>query len=125
MKIRNILLLSIVAVLPTSLSADSFLSENGVKYRVKQMGPSSAARVCTAVVRDEPDTLDKIFRQDLRNNIYRYSFNVHSRAIQGSYTCNDLALLPFADQIGAIKVSSYLRNPRGKVTMEELVSSID
>lgn len=121
MKIRNILLLSVIAALPTSVSADSFLSEKSVKYS----GELNARKACKAVVHDDPEKLDKIFKQDLRSNVYRYSSHVRNRAIEDSYICNDLALLPFADQIGAVNVSGYLRKGRGKVTMEEMVSTRD
>jgi hypothetical protein len=121
MKIRNILLLSVIAALPISVSADSFLSEKSVTYS----GESNARKACKAVVHDDPEKLDKIFRQDLRSNVYRYSSHVRNRAIEERYVCNDLALLPFADQIGAVNVSGYLRKGRGKVTMEEMVSTRD
>jgi hypothetical protein len=122
MKIRNILLLSVIAALSTSVSADSFLSEKSVKYS----GELNARKVCKAVVHDDPEKLEKIFRQDLSSNVFRYSsHHVRNRFIEESYVCNDLALLPFADQIGAVNVSGYLRKGRGKVTMEEMVSTRD
>ena len=122
MKIRNILLLSVFAALPTSGSADSFLSDKSIKYS----GESTARKVCKAVVHDAPEKLDSIFKQDLRNNVYRYSSDVRNRIMVGeSYFCNDLALLPFADQIGAANVSDYLTSGSGKVTMEEMLTTID
>ena len=76
MKIRNILLISAIAALPTSVSADSFLSEKSVKYS----GETTARKVCKAVVHDDPGKLDMLFRQDLSRDIYRYSRRAKNRA---------------------------------------------
>lgn len=121
MKMRNILLLAVIAALPASVSADSFLSEDSVTFR----GELNARKVCKAVVYDDPEKLNAIFKQDLRRNLYRYQRAIRDRAMGENYFCNDLSLLPFADQIGAVKVSGYLRKGKGTVIMEEMVSTID
>lgn len=123
MKLRNFLLLAIVTILPTGAFAESFLTEQPGSYRVKHMGDSSAVKVCKAVIHDDAERLHKILLHALRNSRYRNRYTVLSPAIAGSYTCNDLALLPFADEIGAVKVSGYLQGKDGTVTVEEMVSS--
>ena len=117
MVVRSKMLIGIVAMLPTSLMAESFLSESDVTYR----GDQTARRVCQAVVNDDVESLEFQLRQMRRETLSSYRFGVKSEAIVGSVTCNDMELLTFADEIGARSVSSYL--DEGTITMEEVIVS--
>ena len=73
------------------------------------------------IVDDDPEKLQQLLKQYRRGLLQGYRFDLTSHAVAGSFSCNRMALLPFADKIGANNVSTYLRG--GVVTIEELVSS--
>lgn len=100
-------------LLPFTVVGDTTLSDKKVLFR----GDSTAMGVCRSVVQDDPNRL-RIHLRMYRNSIFNgRRFELRSPQIMGAFSCNDMALRPFAEQIGAVKVSSYLRG--GKVEMEE------
>jgi hypothetical protein len=107
-----------LAFVPTLLLADSTISDREVTYH----GDITAQRVCESVVNDDSARLNRLLRDYRDTLVYRYRFTEAS-AVAGDFGCNDLALLPFADKIGAQNISNYLRG--GVVTMEELISAAD
>lgn len=106
-----------LALTPLAANADSVWSDKAVKYR----GEVSAIAVCKSVVIDDPELLQKLLRRYSRTLTSPYQYDLTSQQVAGAFYCNDLALLPFADEIGAQKVSNYLR--KGIVTVEEFVSA--
>ena len=110
-------LIPLIAMLPASLMAQGFLADHEVKYA----GEPGAVRVCQAVIHDDPRDLMLLLKRYKNQKIFRHRFDITSQAIAGSFTCNRLALLPFANDVGASKVARFLNG--GTVTMEELVSS--
>lgn len=115
MSVRNQLLIGVIALLPASAMAESFLSESDVTYR----GDLAARQLCRAVVNDDVKNLEFGLRQIRRNALASYLFDEKSDAIVRSVTCNGMELLTFADEIGARSVSNYLGE--GTVTIEEVV----
>ena len=111
-------LVFILVALPMSLAAESQLSNSDVRYT----GDNIAKRVCKSVVNDDTSRLNRLLRDYRDTLVYRYRFT-DNQAVSGDFVCNNRALLDFAENIGAVNVSSYLRG--GVVTMEELVSFTD
>mgnify|MGYP001825333257 CR=1 FL=1 len=111
-------LVFILVALPLSIAAESQLTNSEVRYT----GDNVAQRVCKSVVNDDTSKLNKLLRNYRDTLVYRYRFT-DSRGVSGDFACNNQALLDFANTIGAVNVSSYLRG--GVVTMEELVSFAD
>lgn len=110
-------LIAVAAILPVSLMADSSLSGREVKL----IGDSTAKLVCGSVIDDDAQRLQQTLKVYRRTILYGNRFALNSHAVAGSFTCNKLALLPFAEEIGSSNVSNFLRG--GVVIMEELVSS--
>lgn len=108
-----------LALLPMIANADSVLTDKKVKYN----GDSTAISVCKSVVADDSEKLQQLLRRYRRTLTYSYQLDLLGDNVAGAFSCNDLALVPFADEIGAQNVSSYLRG--GTVTVEELVSVTD
>ena len=113
-------LIVIIFMMPTSLAADSFLSEKNVKY----VGDRIGRHICSAIVHDDTGDLKRLLKQRWALQAYHYRLAINSRVIVGSYTCNGLKLLPFAYDIGAENISKYLNGGKGgTVTVKELISS--
>lgn len=110
-------LAAIVSLVSIGATADSDLAEKKTSY----IGDYEARYVCASVVDDDPDKLQQLLKRYRRSLLHGFRFDLTSHAVAGSFSCNRLALLPFADKIGANNVSTYLRG--GVVTIEELVSS--
>lgn len=119
MKLYTKILLVALTSMPVALMAGSDLSDKNVKY----IGDPTAKRICSTVIEDDAVRLQQLLKEHRRHILYGYRFHLNGRAVAGSFTCNKLALLPFADKIGSQNVSNYLRG--GIVEMEELVSSIN
>jgi hypothetical protein len=119
MKIYNIFLIVIFAALSNSLSADSFLSEQSVKY----VGERAARNICSAVVDDDAQDLKRKLLQYKNQLVWGYTYVLMDEAVYGNFTCNDKDLLTFANEIGAKNISDYLRG--GVVSVEEYVSTVD
>jgi hypothetical protein len=110
-------LLAIVFTIPLQVVAQSFLTDENVKYR----GDTTAIKVCRAIVNDDTAALKKGLKRIKGEALYAYMFDINSPAILKSVTCNKMALSPFADEIGARNITNWLNN--GTVTVEEFVSS--
>ena len=119
MKINKFFLIAMIALTPLSLMAKGTMLDKKFSF----VGDRDAKQVCKAIVNDDAKKLHHLLRARKSALLFGYRFSIHSRAVSGSYSCNDLALLPFSDQVEALTVSNYLR--RGTVKMEELVTYAD
>lgn len=106
-----------LAVLPLSAGASSPAGEKAVKYQ----GAGAAVSVCKSVVADDPERLRQLLHQHRSAMVASYRYDLNSPAVAGSYTCNDMELAAFADEVGADDIASFLN--KGYVEMEEIYSS--
>ena len=112
-----VLLISSVAVSQWSLAGQS-ANDPAAKY----FGPSTARDVCRAVVKNDAERLQKLLAFQRKSMAFGYQVEPTGRRIAGSFTCNNMELLDFAESIGANGVSSYLAT--GRVTRQtEVVST--
>lgn len=110
----NVKTLGLMSALVTSLTATSVFAheENNVVYK----GDSSAKKVCLSIIKDDTGQLNSALRSD----------RLRSRQLgdnQDNFRCNDMALIDFAEDVGAYRVSQYLnKGNKGYVDMEEVAS---
>jgi hypothetical protein len=113
-KVMNVKTLGLMSALVTSLTATSVFAheENNVVYK----GDSSAKKVCLSIIKDDTGQLNSALRSD----------RLRSRQLgdnQDNFRCNDMALIDFAEDVGAYRVSQYLnKGNKGYVDMEEVAS---
>ncbi len=100
--------------LVTALAAGAALAHDG--SAIVYQGDNGAKNVCLSIIQDDTAQLKAALRWD----------RLKSRQIgdnQDNFRCNDMALLKFANDVGAYNVSKYLdRNNRGRVEMEEVAA---
>jgi len=100
--------------LAVAMSSSSLIAQasEGVVYQ----GDNEAKNVCLSIVQDDPSQLNAALRWD----------RIKSRQLgdnKENFRCNDMALVDFANDIGAYNVSRYLDgNTRGTVHMEEVAA---
>ena len=109
--------IALIVFLPAVATGDSFLSDANVKY----VGDADAIRVCKAVVDDNSSDLKLLLSKHRNDLLYGYSFKLVSRAVSGSFTCDDLGLMDFAYEIGSAGIVGYLQG--GTVTIEEVAGT--
>ncbi len=115
MKSMRIILMALVAFSPGLVLADNAVN-------VKYAGNAVGKQVCRAIVRDDVKKLQKVLQSYRNTLIYAYSFHdMASRALAGSFTCNDMELRDFSDSVGAEQVLGYLTTAHGRVEEQVVV----
>lgn len=111
MKVKVLGVMGLIATLTAAghVSADS---DKAVVYQ----GDNAAKNVCLSIIADNSDRLHAALRSD-RFKTRQWSDN------QDNFRCNDMALIDFANEVGAYNVSHYLnKGDKGRVDMEEVAS---
>ena len=105
--------LGIVGLVAAMAAGTTWAHDN---HKIVYQGDSEARNVCLSIIQDDAAQLEAALRWD----------RLKSRQIgdnQNNFRCNDMALLEFANDVGAYNASKYLdRHNRGRVDMEEVAS---
>lgn len=109
MKVKALGLVGLVAVMATGSAS---AHDGNVGYQ----GDNEAKNVCLSIIQDDTSQLKAALRWD----------RLKSRQLgdnQDNFRCNDMALIEFANDVGAYNVSKYLdKDARGRVEMEEVAA---
>jgi hypothetical protein len=111
MKVKTLGLMSALIVSLTATSAFAH-DDSHVVYK----GDSEAKNVCLSIIKDDAGQLNAALRSD----------RLRSRQLgdnQDNFRCNDMALIDFAEDVGAYRVNQYLnKGQKGYVKMEEVAA---
>lgn len=109
MKAKALGILGVVAAMTTG---SVWAHDASVSYQ----GDGEARNVCLSIIQDDTSQLKAALRWD----------RLKSRQLgdnQDNFRCNDMALIEFANDVGAYNVSKYLnKDVKGHVEMEEVAS---
>jgi hypothetical protein len=100
MKHRILVSLALVACAPALVVAEQSAD-------VHYSGDRLATQVCRAVVDDDVARLRMLLRSYRQSLTHGYMFQVDKDGIARDFSCNNLNLQQFSDQVGAQKVSGY------------------
>lgn len=117
MKTFVIVFFAFLAILVAPVTAENLMNAQSVKY----VGQGYAKSICRAVVADDAGKLRRELLRYRDTLSYGYFLDIRHKSVYGSFTCNEMDLLRFADEIGAMNISGYFRG--GTVTVEEYAAS--
>jgi hypothetical protein len=106
MKIKRIVLISVMAGLPGLALADEATN-------VRFAGSSQGKQVCKAVVQDDVKMLKRALRSYQSSLVFRYAHDNSGRDVARDFTCNNMDLWTFAGSMGAQRVAGYIAGDAG------------
>jgi hypothetical protein len=106
MKIKRIVLMSVMVCLPGMALADGATN-------VRFVGNSTGKQVCKAVAQDDVKKLRRALRSYQGTLTHAYTQDRDGRDVARDFNCNNMDLQAFADSIGSQKVAGYIAGDAG------------
>ncbi len=85
-------------------------------------GNKLAAQICRAVVNDDVGRLRMLLRSYRQTVPHGYMFQLDNEGVAQDFTCNNLDLQQFSNQVGAQRVSSFFSGDSGGVQSQVAAS---